>query len=87
MADDMVDEHFVEAISNVSHANGVFRVTLGRQDTEDAITPVTRLLIPASQLGRLLQGIGNAANEIGERVREKTEAAEDEEDKGKKGKK
>lgn len=86
MADDLVDEHFVEAISNVSHANGVFRITLGRQDTEDAVTPVTRLLIPASQLGRLLQGIGNAANEIGERVREKTESA-DEDDTKTKGKK
>lgn len=77
MADNTVDEHFVEAISNVSHANGVFRVTLGRQDTEDAVTPVTRLMIPANQLGRLLQGIGNAANEIGERVREKADTTDD----------
>ena len=70
MAEDNIEEYFAEVISNVSHANGVFRVTFAQQEGEGAIRPVTRLLIPANQLGRILNGLNNAAGEIGQKVRQ-----------------
>ena len=41
MADEQLDEHFVELVSSVSHANGVFRVTLGQQVEAGTTRPVT----------------------------------------------
>ena len=75
MAEDSVDEHFVEVISNVSHANGVFRVTFAQQEADAAVRPITRLLIPANQLGRILNGLNNAAGEIGQKVRQQVSQA------------
>ena len=68
MADESPEEFFVERVVNMSHANGVFRVTFGQQAENDAIRPQVRLLIPANQLSPILQGISNAAREIGEQV-------------------
>jgi len=68
MSDDQVYDLFVERISNVSHANGVFRITLGVNDSPDEVRPVTRLMVPANQLGPILQGIANAAKNIGEQI-------------------
>ncbi|MEQ8667505.1 MAG: hypothetical protein RIC16_17425 [Rhodospirillales bacterium] len=75
MTDQRVDEHFVDMLSNVSHANGVFRITLAQQETEDLITPQVKILIPANQLPRILQGVSDAVNEISRRVREAAEQA------------
>jgi hypothetical protein len=61
-------EFYVERVSNMSHANGVFRVTFAQQAEGDAIRPMVRLLIPANQLSAILQGISNAARDIGEQV-------------------
>jgi hypothetical protein len=61
-------EFYVERVANMSHANGVFRVTFAQQAEGDAIRPMVRLLIPANQLGPILQGINNAARDIGEQV-------------------
>ena len=72
MADDPIDEHFVELVSSVSHANGVFRVTLGQQVDAGAQRPVTRLLIPANQLQAVLRGIADGANEIREKLQGQT---------------
>ena len=55
MADENLDEHFVELVSSVSHANGVFRVTLAQQVEAGSARPVTRLLIPANQLQAVLR--------------------------------
>ena len=60
-------EFYVERVANMSHANGVFRVTFAQQAEGDAIRPMVRLLIPANQLASILQGINNAARDIGER--------------------
>jgi hypothetical protein len=68
MSDDQQSDIFVERISNVSHANGVFRITLGVNDSPNEIRPVTRLMVPANQLGPMLQGIANAAKNIGEQI-------------------
>lgn len=73
MSDKDLPEYFVEVISNVSHANGVFRVTLAQNEDESSVRPVARILIPANQLPRMLQGLGNAAKTIREKVREQVE--------------
>jgi len=68
MAEEMPEEFFVERVVNMSHANGVFRVTFGQQAENDSVRPQVRLLIPANQLAPILQGMSNAAREIGEQV-------------------
>lgn len=73
MSNDDIPEYFVEAVSNVSHANGVFRITFAQNEDEKTVRPITRLLVPANQLARILQGLNNAAKTIGEKVKEKIE--------------
>lgn len=68
MADEQLDDHFVELVSSVSHANGVFRVTLAQQVEAGSARPITRLLIPANQLQAVLRGIADGANEIREKL-------------------
>ena len=68
MADDNLQEFFVERVANVAHANGVFRITLGVNEDANNVRPTVRLIIPGNQLGGLLQGIANAARNIGEQV-------------------
>ena len=68
MSDGSIQEVFVERISNVAHANGVFRITLGVNEDVNNVRPSTRLLVPANQLGPILQGIANAARDIGEQI-------------------
>jgi hypothetical protein len=86
MADEQLDEHFVELVSSVSHANGVFRVTLGQQVEAGSTRPVTRLLIPANQLQAVLRGVADGANEIREKLQSqaKDDAKADEDDDKKK---
>jgi len=66
-----IEEYFVEAVSKVTHSNGVFRITFAQNEDETTVRPITRLLIPANQLTRILQGLNNAAKTIGEKVKEK----------------
>ena len=68
MSNNQPSDIFVERISNVSHANGVFRIPLGVNDSPNDIRPVTCLMVPANQLGPMLQGIANAAKNIGEQI-------------------
>lgn len=75
MADESPQEFFVERVVNMSHANGIFRVTFGQQAEGDAVRATVRLLIPANQLSPILQGISNAAREIGEQVQARLNAA------------
>ena len=76
MAEEMPEEFFVERVSNMSHANGVFRITFAQQAEGDAVRPAVRLLIPANQLGPMLQGINNAARDIGEQVQARISAGQ-----------
>ena len=68
MANENLPEVFVERVANVAHANGVFRITLGVNEDANNVRPTVRLIIPGNQLGGLLQGIANAARNIGEQV-------------------
>jgi hypothetical protein len=78
MSDDNVKDVFVERILNVSHANGVFRVTLGVSEDANNIRDAIRLMVPANQLGPILQGIANAAKNIGEQIQFKADDGGDE---------
>ena len=73
MADEAPTEYFVERVSNMSHANGVFRITFSQQSEGDALRPQVRLMIPANQLSSILQGLSNAAKDIGEQVQARIE--------------
>ncbi len=68
MPDTNPEEFFVERVANLSHANGVFRLTFAQQDDGEKLRPMVRLLVPANQLSGILQGIANAAKDIGQQV-------------------
>ena len=68
MPDANPQEFFVERVANLSHANGVFRLTFAQQDDGEKLRPMVRLLVPANQLSGILQGIANAAKDIGQQV-------------------
>ena len=68
MSKEVPEEYFADVISNVSHANGVFRLTFGQQDVDNQVRPVVRVLIPANQLQTAVRSITGAANEIREKV-------------------
>ena len=76
MADKEPLEFYVERVANMSHANGVFRITFAQQAEGDAIRPMVRLLVPANQLSPMLQGISNAARDIGQQVQARVAPAE-----------
>jgi hypothetical protein len=73
MSDSNIKDVFVERILNVSHANGVFRVTLGVSEDANNVKDAIRLLVPANQLGPILQGVANAAKNIGEQIQFKAD--------------
>ena len=77
MADEAPIEYFVERVANMSHANGVFRITFAQQAEGDTLRPQVRLMIPANQLSPILQGISNAAKDIGEQVQARIEENKD----------
>ena len=68
MSKEMPEEYFADVISNVSHANGVFRLSFGQQDVNNQVRPVVRVLVPANQLQNVVRSITGAANEIREKV-------------------
>ena len=72
MTDQRAPAYFVEKINNVSHSNGMFRITFAEQEAENIVKDKVCVLIPENQLQNVIQGIANAANEI----RNKTETAE-----------
>ncbi len=70
MSDQRPPEYFADLISNVSHANGVFRITFAEQEAENTVQNTVRLLIPANQLQNIMQAIANSANEIRDKVQQ-----------------
>ena len=52
MSKEIPEEYFADLISNVSHANGVFRLTFGQQDVDNQIQPVVRVLIPSEPIAK-----------------------------------
>ena len=77
MSDQRAPEYFADLISNVSHANGVFRITFAQQEAENSVDDTIRLLIPANQLQNVMQGIANAANEIRDKIQQAGETTGD----------
>lgn len=75
MADDRPQEYFVDLVSRVSHANGVFRLTFAQQEADDGPRPVVRLMIPANQLAAIVRGINDAAVDIRDKVKSRAQAA------------
>jgi len=75
VSDQRAPEYFADLISNVSHANGVFRITFAEQEAENTVTDTVRLLVPANQLQNIMQGIANAANEIRDKMQQAQAAA------------
>ncbi|MEK9726071.1 MAG: hypothetical protein VW405_21645 [Rhodospirillaceae bacterium] len=74
MSEEVPEEYFADLISNVSHANGVFRLTFAQQEVDNAVRPVVRVLIPANQLQNAVRSITSAANEIREKVQAQMDA-------------
>lgn len=68
MSDD-IPEFFVDMITNVSMANGVFRITFAQQEANNTSRAAVKVLLPASQLAAVLKGLGNAASEIENRLK------------------
>lgn len=68
MSQEVPEEYFADLISNVSHANGVFRVEFAQQHVNNEVRPVVRMLLPANQLQSMVRSIAGAANEIREKV-------------------
>ncbi len=70
MSDQRPPEYFADLISNVSHANGVFRITFAEQEAENNVQNTVRLLVPANQLQNIMQAIANSANEIRDKMQQ-----------------
>lgn len=75
MGDDQPQDYFVELVSSMSYANGVFRATLGQQEVEGRPRANVRLLIPANQFSAILKAMADGASQLSERVKEKDERA------------
>ncbi|MCW9033869.1 MAG: hypothetical protein OQJ97_06570 [Rhodospirillales bacterium] len=65
-----VPNYYADAVVNVTHVNGVFRITFAQQATSDTMDSTVQLLLPANQLGAILTGIGQAAENITSRLKE-----------------
>ncbi len=68
-----IDSHYVDAISKVSFANGVFRIVLGTYETGSEVNPTVKLLIAGAQIAPLLQTLSESVKSIGEKLRESTD--------------
>ena len=64
-----IPSYFADMVMNVSHANGVYRITFAQQTSDKQVKPVFELFMPGSKLAAMLQGISGAATEIVSQVR------------------
>ena len=64
MSEKVLSEYLVDNITNVTFANGVFRVTLSQVGKGDEVQPVVRLFIPANQFSPILNGLTRAGRNI-----------------------
>jgi len=67
---DNIPEVFADGIINVSHANGVFRITFGQQELKGAVKPTMKLMLPASQITPVIQALTGAVTDIDKKIRE-----------------
>jgi hypothetical protein len=61
---------FADTIRNVSYANGVLRVSLGRQNGEDTVEDAGVLVMPITQAGNFVNALGRSLKELEAKVRE-----------------
>jgi len=69
-------EFLADLIMNATLQNGVFRITLGQVDANNRAVPVTRLLVPANQLPKMINGLAGASKKIATELRERAEDAQ-----------
>ena len=70
-------EYLTDLIMNVNLQNGVFRITFGQLDSNNRAVPVTRLLVPANQLAKMISGLDGATKKIATQLRERAQEAQD----------
>ena len=70
-------EFLADLIMNVTLQNGVFRITLGQVDGQNRAVPVTRLLVLANQLPKMISDLAGASNKIATQLRERAQEAQD----------
>ena len=78
MAENRVPEFLVDNITNVTFANGVFRVAFARVGAENAPEAVATMFIPANQLSAILNGLNEAGKNIATQIQERTGDAQKE---------
>ena len=71
MSQKALSEYLVDNITNVTFANGVFRVTLSQVGKGDEAHPVVRLFIPANQFSPILNGLTRAGRNIASQLQER----------------
>lgn len=69
-------EYLADLVMNVTLQNGVFRITLGQVDANNRAVPVTRLLVPANQLPKMISGLDGASKKIATQLRERAKDAQ-----------
>jgi hypothetical protein len=74
--DNDATEIFADSILTVTLANGVFRLVLAQQDEGNQAKAVGKLLVPATQLPAMIQGLANAVNTLVAQGRKQADEAE-----------
>ncbi len=69
-------EFLADLVMNISLQNGVFRITLGQVDGQNRAVPVTRLLIPANQLPKMISDLAGASKKIATQLRKRAQEAQ-----------
>lgn len=69
----MTDILFADAITSVSYANGVLRVSLGRQTRDNSIEDAGMLVLPVSQAGQVANYLTNSLKQLEVKMREMQE--------------
>lgn len=70
MSNDAITQIFADGIINVSHSNGVFRITFGQQEAEGKVHPNLKLMVPANQVAPMIQALTGAVNDIAHKIQE-----------------
>lgn len=73
MSESDLPEFFADNVQTISVVDGVFRLTMTQQEANESQRAVARILIPATQLPAILQGLESSVAEIGDKIREQME--------------
>lgn len=75
MSNDDYPVIFADGLLDVSHANGVFRISFGEQEGEGKVKMVGKIMIPGNQIGPVVQQITTAVNDIAGRMQKNKKPA------------